>query len=183
MIHLAKIILVLLFLLSFAQVGVCENLRVLEKTFCLKMNRPACELPAISTEVPLSSIQNVEGGVARLYFWTSIEVNNDRNIVHVWSASNRSDVWAEHVHVSTSDRFVNLAREFLGYLRELYFIRHKTDPSVHSVQGVFLDLEESPRFRTYSAIRAFPGTYTVEVRNLEQKVVPGGEAKTITIVP
>ena len=160
----------------------CEGLQVVEKTFCLKMDRPACEIPAISDEVPLSSIQSVEDGVAKLYFWSSIDVTDDRNIVYVWSASNRSDEWAERVHVSTSDKLMNLAREIFAHLREIFLARRQADPSVHSVQGVILGLKKSPRFRTYSSIRAVPGTYTVEIRDLDQNVVPGGEAKTITIV-
>ena len=183
MIYLAKIILVLLFLLSFAQIGLCGSLRVVEKTFCLKMSRPACEVPAISDEVSLSRIKNVEGNIVRLYFWSSIEVIEDMTITHVWSASHRSDKWAERVHVSVSDKLMNLGREIIAHVKEILGARRRENPSVHSVQGVFLGLEKSPRFRTYSSIRAKPGTYTVEVRDLEQKVVPGGETKTITIVP
>ena len=59
---------------------------------------------------------------------------------------------------------------------------YKTDPSLHSVQSVMIPIGKSPRFRVYSSIKVKPGTYTVEIRDLNGNVLTGGKAKRITIL-
>jgi len=51
------------------------------------------------------------------------------------------------------------------------------------INGVKLSVKKSPRFRTYSRIIAKPGIYTVDVRDPDSNPLPGGEFKSITILP
>lgn len=159
-----------------------NDIHVVESTFCLKMAPPACEEPAINSQVTLSQIRSVENGIKRLYFWTSIAVSEDKTILHIWKASNRADKWASPVHVSYSDRAKNTLLEFAGHVRDFLYKVFEADPSLHSVQGVMLPIDKSPRFRTYSKARAIPGKYTVEVTDLNGNILPGGEAKYITVL-
>lgn len=163
--------------------GYSSGLKIVQRTFCLEMDRPQCKIPAVSENISLSKIKTIENNVPRLYFWTSVKVTEDLNIMHVWSSSNRSDEWAEPIHVSTGTQFPYLTRErFLSKVEE--YLTNNTNTNLHSNQAVLLDLQRSDRFRTYSSIKAVPGRYTVEVRYLgSEKIVPGGEAKTIIIDP
>lgn len=202
MTHVVKILLLPLFLLSLAEVGVCQTFHVVEKTFCLKIKDSNCIRPAKAAQVTLSSIEEDEHGNARLYFWCSLEVPEKKNILHIWTASDRSDEWDERIHVAKSDSFEEspevddlmlAASEILNhaYSKAISYIRNKMKallmgnvPSamLHSLQGILLDVKKSPLFRTYSSIRAVPGTYRVEIRGLDDEIVPGGEEMTIRIV-
>jgi hypothetical protein len=81
-----------------------------------------------------------------------------------------------------ADKYKNLTIEILGHVRDFLFSKYQADPSAHSVQGVVLPLSRSPRFRTYSSVRAVPGSYEVEIRDLNGKVLPGGEARRVTLL-
>ena len=180
MIRLTKIVLTMICLLSFAQPCISQSLQVVESTFCIELDGPACIRPVVSdsTEISLSNLYQ-----GKIYFWSSIQTNENRNIMHVWSASNRTDKWAEPVHVSWSDQVWNLTNDIIrvaeNFLRIIY---DRGETQLHSVQGIFLSVKKSPHFRTYSSIQAAPGTYSVEVRNMNNQVVQGGEPKTITII-
>lgn len=167
------------FALLLSVQAAAEEIRVVERTFCLDLEPPACPEPVVTDEISLSDIKTVEDDTAVLYFWSAVEVSADRSIVHVWTASNRPDPWAEHVHVA--DRYRNLAIEVLGHVRDFLFSMFRADPNAHSVQGVVLPLQRSPRFRTYSRVRAVPGTYAVEIRDVNGKVLPGGEPRQVTL--
>jgi hypothetical protein len=156
---------------------------VAESAFCLKMEGHECTVPAISEEIRLSDIQTPAYGVPYLYFWSKISVTEDKNIVHVWRTRDRKDKWAEPVHVSRSDRLRNLSLEIVNRVFEFMRIKYKSDDSLHSVQGVMLPLNKSPRFRTYSRVYARPGEYSVEVCDMNGDPVPGGEMKTIRVSP
>ena len=51
------------------------------------------------------------------------------------------------------------------------------------IQGARLSISRSFGFRTYSKIIANPGIYSVEVRDPDSNTLPGGEPKTIIILP
>lgn len=180
MIRLTKIVLTMICLLSFAQPCISQSLQVVESTFCIELDGPACIRPVVSDSTEISLTKQYEG---KIYFWSSIQTNENRNIMHVWSASNRTDKWAEPVHVSWSDQVWNLTNDIIrvaeNFLRIIY---DRGETQLHSVQGIFLSVKKSPHFRTYSSIQAAPGTYSVEVRNMNNQVVQGGEPKTITII-
>ena len=178
MIRLAKIVPAVLYLLFFAQPGISQSLQVVESTFCLELKGPACFRPVVSDSV---SLQQLSGVPAQIYFWSAIEVTENKNIAHVWSASNRTDSWAEPVHVSWSENLMNLARNTINLFLESLRIVYASNSSQHSVQGVILRVDRSSYYRTYSKLRAVPGTYTVQILDYDRQVVPGGEAKTITI--
>lgn len=156
---------------------------VIESTFCLSMNRPECIIPCVENTVSLSQIKTIENGERQLYFWTKIRVDEDKNIMHVWSAKGRHDKWAEPVHVALSDKLKNLAFEAIRQSKDFLRIIYNSNPELDNVQGVMLAVNQSPRFRTYSSIKAKPGEYTVAVYDLNMKLIKGGEPKTITIVP
>lgn len=163
-------------------------LEVVESTFCLKMDRPRCDRPAARHHHTVTEIETVEKNIARLYFWTSIKATEDMEIMHVWSSSDRPDgPWAEPIHISLGDKLKNMAtylsNELAHISKFLYLIKNE-NPSIQNVQGLPLFVERSKRFRTYSSLRAVPGKYSVEVRYVgTRELVPGGEAKTITIRP
>ncbi|MFX0209771.1 MAG: hypothetical protein ACFFDT_27565 [Candidatus Hodarchaeota archaeon] len=159
-----------------------SQLEVIESTFCLKMDKPDCEIPCVAEQISLEQIKTTEGGEKRLYFWTRIKVMENRNITHAWKATNRKDEWAEKVHVSWSDKMINLTSEVLAHTKEFLKVIFKSDSDTHSIQGVMLPLYRSPCFRTYSSIIAKPGIYSVTVYDLNYKVVPGGETRTIRVV-
>ena len=163
--------------------GYSSGLKIIEKKFCLEMDRPECKTCADSENISLSKIKTIENNVPQLYFWTLIEATEDLEIMHVWSSSNRSDKWAERIHVSTGTQFPNLMREMRMHKVREYLIKNM-NTNWHSNQAVLLALQRSDQFRTYSSIKAIPGRYTVEVRYLgSEKIVLGGEAKTIIIDP
>ncbi len=62
-------------------------------------------------------------------------------------------------------------------------IVHVWSESDSIIHGVKLSISKSPRFRTYSKIIAKPGIYRVEVRDPNSNTLPGGESKTIKILP
>lgn len=174
------IILAVVFTVVSTSYSWADGLRAIERTFCLQLEGPACAVPAVTKLVSLSDIRTVKDGVVRLYFWSAIEVSEDQNVVHVWTVSHRPRPWAERIHVAYSDKLRNLALEILGHVRDFLFTKYKADPSVHSVQGVVLPIQRSATFRTYSSVRAVPGTYQVEIRNMNGNVLPGGEVREIT---
>lgn len=163
--------------------GYSSGLKIVQETFCLEMDRPQCKIPAVSENVSLSEIKTIENNDPQLYFWTSVEAVEDLEIMHVWSSSNRSDEWAEPIHVSAGAQFPNLMREMRMHKVKEYLMKNM-NTNWHSTQAVLLALQRSDRFRTYSSIKAVPGRYTVEVRYLgSEKIVPGSESKTIIIDP
>ena len=103
--------------------------------------------------------------------------------MHVWSAKGRDDSWAEHVHIALSDKLKNLALESIRQAKDFLRIIYNSNPTLDNVQGVMLPINRSPRFRTYSSIKAKPGEYTVAVYDLNKNLIVGGEPKTIKILP
>ena len=191
MICLARIVLTMSYVLFFAQLGISQHLpneiRVVASTFCIELDGSDCARPVVSDsdEVSLSQLLDSPAGI---YFWSAIEATEDRNVMHVWSASHRTDKWAEPVHVSLSDRLAHLGRKTYEEIRKtakefLSIMYNKADSPLHSVQGIVVEVRQSSQFRTCSRLRAVPGIYSVEVRNLNGQVVPGGKPKTITIRP
>ena len=178
-----KVIFIISFCYLFIGSIVFAENRVVESAFCLKMDAPECSIPSISNEVSLSQIVSIENGIRRLYFWSKIAVDEDKNIVHVWSNKGRDDRWAVQVHVSKSDKLRNISLEIVNRVYEYLRIKYNADPSANSVQGVLLPINKSPRFRTYSSIKVKPGEYTVEICDLDNNVIPGGEAKSIKVLP
>ena len=156
---------------------------IIESTFCLYIDRPQCSIPCVENTISLSQIQTVENGEKRLYFWTKIRVDEDKNIMHVWSAKGRNDKWAETVHVARSDKLRNLALEVIKQFKDFLCIIYNSNPTLDNVQGVILPVNCSPRFRTYSSIKAKPGEYTVAVYDLSKQLITGGEPKTIKVIP
>ena len=180
MIRLAKIVPAVLYLLLFAQPSLSQSLQIVESTFCLELKGSDCFRPIASDSISLQHL-SVPSAPPQIYFWSAIKARTGKKeIMHVWSASGRADRWAAPVHVARSDHLKNMVIDlFIGALRAMY----AADPSQHSVQGVILGVDRSSRYRTYSKIRAVPGTYTVQVVDYDRQVVPGGERKTITIRP
>lgn len=78
--------------------------RVVESTFCLKMDKPDCSIPAVTQQIKMSDILTIEDGIKILYFWTSIAVSEDKTIVHVWSESD-SIILGVKLSISKSPRF------------------------------------------------------------------------------
>jgi hypothetical protein len=174
------VLLVLTLVLAAAAPGAAQEIQVVERAFCLELERPNCPVPVVGDQIPISDLKTSENKEARLYFWSVVEVSADRSIVHVWTASHRPNPWAERVHVA--DKYKNLTIEILGHVRDFLFSRFQAEPDAHSVQGVVLPLHRSPRFRTYSSVRAVPGLYEVEIRDLNGNVLPGGEARRVTLL-
>lgn len=157
--------------------------RVVESSFCLQLELSECTIPYVTDSISISQIKTTKNGKKVLYFWTKISVDEDKNIMHVWSAEGREDKWAEPVHVSWSDKIRNLAFEIVAQTKDFLRIIHNSNPGNHSVQGVILAINKSPRFRTYSSILAKPGKYTIGVYDLNRNIIPGGEPKTIEVLP
>ena len=160
-----------------------QGLRVIEKTFCLELERPQCVIPAVSDGITLGQLNPDGNGQRHLYYWTSIEVSEDRNVVHVWAAANRTRPWAERVHLSWAERVEAAALEAVDVVRRTLVNILQSNDLLHSVQGRLLAINRSPRFRTYSSIRAVPGTYSVEVQDLNGTIIENGAARTVTILP
>ena len=159
--------------------------KIAESMFCLGMKRPECGAQADLAEVYLNNVQTIEDGVRKLFFWTSMQANEDlQNVAHVWLSSERPDEWPETVRIWIHEKVKKFTVEDKIRLKRRLSEIEKTNPNMHSVQAVILSLHRSSNFRTYSSIRAVPGRYTVEVRYPNgQKIVPGGGPKTITIKP
>lgn len=159
-----------------------EN-RVVESAFCLEMDARECAIRVDSDQVDLSQIVAVEDGIKRLYFWSKIAVDEGESIVHVWSKKGSGDRKAEQVYVSKSGRLQDISAETVNRVYEYLRVRYHADPSTNSVQGVLLPIRKSPGFRIYSKIKVRPGDYTVEICDLDGNVIPGGEAKSIRVLP
>ena len=130
---------ILLFNFMFSSFALAQH-EIIESTFCLYMDRPECLIPCVEETVSLSQIQTVEDGEKRLYFWTKIRVDEDKNIMHVWSAEGRIDRWAERVHIAWSDKLRNLASEVIGQAKDFLRIMYNSNPSLDNVQGVMLPI-------------------------------------------
>ncbi len=161
-----------------------QELDVTKSRFCLEMMRPECKDPAYGDEISLLDIRTIEDNVRKIFFWTSMKASQgSQNVVHVWS-SERPDAWVEEVHISIGDKIRKFPMEDEIRLKERLLEITEASPNIHAVQAVVLSLDPSSRFRTYSSLRAVPGRYSVEVWHPDSlQVVPGGEAKTITIRP
>ena len=136
-----------------------QGLRVIEKTFCLELERPQCVIPAVSDGITLGQLNPDGNGQRHLYYWTSIEVSEDRNVVHVWAAANRTRPWAERVHLSWAERVEAAALEAVDVVRRTLVNILQSNDLLHR------------SFRTYSSIRAVPGTYSVEVQDLNGTII------------
>ena len=153
-----------------------KEFKIIESTFCTSVKNDQYDRPYWN-KISLSKIEPEQDGEKRIFFWTKVQVDEEKDIMHVWSAEGR-EKWAEPVHVSRTDKVKNLAVEIFeqvkGYLRIKF---NNSQQDLCNVQGVILGTGRSPRFRTHSKIKAKPGIYTVEVYDLNNKLVPGGEAK------
>ena len=181
-ISLRQAIVILVLSLS-ASGAYAQGVMVVEGTFCLELEGPQCVVPVVSETISLEILRPEDNGQRHLYYWTSIQVSENRNISHVWTAANRSDPWAERVHVSTAERFQAAFFEILETFRRTLVNVLQRNDSLHHVQGVLLPINQSPRFRTYSRIRAIPGTYSVVVQDLNGSIIPGGEGRSVSVAP
>ena len=93
---------------------------IIESIFCLLMDRPECAIPCVGDTIRLSQIQTTENGEKQLYFWTKVRVDEDKNIMHVWSAKSRNEEWAERFHVAKSDRLITLAVEIYREVKKVF---------------------------------------------------------------
>jgi hypothetical protein len=109
---------------------------IIESTFCLSMDGPECVIPCVENTISLSQIQTVENREKRLYFWTKIQVEEDKNIMHVWSAKGRNDKWAERVHVAWSDKIRILGLEVIRQSKDFLRIIYNSNPTLDNIQGV-----------------------------------------------
>ena len=159
-----------------------QEIRVVDQTFCLEIRWHTCDRPAVTDEVRIDQLITDEEDKPLLYYWTSIETSEDIHITHVWAAADRKDPWAEKIHISLTDRIKAGVAEVVKVVRNMLIIIYEKDPSVHSVQGVVLSIDRSPRFRTRSSITAKPGTYFVEVRDYNGDIIENGETRKITIL-
>ena len=168
--------------LCIGTIVLAEN-RVVESDFCLRMDARECSVPVSSNEVNLSQIVSIENGIKRLYFRSKIAVDEGGSIVHVWTRKGNSDRSAEQVHVSKSGKLQDISPKTVNRVYEYLRTRYNADASANSVQGVLLGIRKSPGFRTHSKVKAKPGDYIVEILDLDGNVVPGGEAKSIRVLP
>lgn len=166
--------------LAIGSIVFAEN-RVLESTFCLKMDGLNCSVPLTSERLDLSQIVSIENGIRRLYFWSKIEVNEDQNIVHVWVKKRGGDRLAKQVHVFKSRNLQDLSPETVNVAYENLKIKYNTAEPPNSIQGVILPVRRSAGFRTYSKIRITPGVYIAEICDIDGNTIAGGEAKTIRV--
>jgi hypothetical protein len=173
--------LVIILILVFVSKVSLAEIRVVESRFCRSMDKPECTIPCCNNEITMDKIALDKEGQRRIYFWTKVSVDEDKNIMHVWQSKDKLEQWAERVHVSRSDKLRNLTFDLINQSKEFLKIIFNSNVKTDNVQGVLLSLKKSPRYRTYSSIQAKPGTYTVSVYDYNHKLVPGGEPQTIKI--
>jgi len=156
---------------------------VKESAFCLDMAERECSTPVTGNEVTLSQAASTDNGFRRIYFRSKIAVGEDTHLLHIWTHKREGDRSSEQIHLAVSGKVKDLPPESRDGVVEHLKERYAADPLAHSVQGVLLSIKMSPGFRTYSRIKAKTGTYTVEVCDLKGNSIPGGEAKSIEVLP
>ena len=199
--HLFKIVLALICLLSFVEPSMSQSLRVVESTFCIDMDNKECITPADSKEISRSVIRDIEDGIPRLSFWTKLQVLKKDAIAHIWipleyplqvsssivEGPDRID-YLMHMAPCLSLEFLKLnMKRFVSIpwlnLKKLKLPK-KLHPTIDRVLGVCLGAQAiSKSFRTHSNIKAEPGTYSVVVIDSDKNIIPGGDVKTIKVVP
>ena len=181
--HLLKVALaVALCHLLTCPAALAEN-KAIEGDFCVKIEARECSTPVPADGVAISKIESIEDGSARLHFRSKIAADEDQTIMHVWRHETGTERSADLVHVSKSGKLETVTEETVDGIYAYLNKRYGEDAAATSLQAVVLGVRKSPGFRTYSKIRVKPGTYTVEVCDLAGNVLPGGEAKSVKILP
>ena len=174
--------------LLLMQAHAAYSLEVIESAFCVKLDAPDCAIyiPEKS-RITLHQLQEVQEGEPRIFYWSKINLREDKKFMHVWITEDReTSEWLAKVHVSWADKLRNRFNEVAPQVSNLAMqalstIYQDENPSAHNVQGIILSALPSGSYRTHSSLKAAPGTYKVEIRTLDGEVIPGGEAKTIKV--
>ena len=170
----------------FWQASAAYSLEVKEAALCTEISDRECSGDILKKCVSMNDLPEDKEGKRHIYYWTKIALQEDRKIMHVWIATDRSDVWRKTVHLGFSDKMRNHFNEIIPQVSEwaLEALRIKfrqENPTTHSVQGIVLPVVPSGSYRTYSSLTAVPGVYRVEAQTLKGERIPGEEAKTIRV--
>ena len=176
--HYRVVIIILCFSVFLYQQAHSEQI-VTESAFCLDVKKSMCLSPLVEDKITLSSTLSAKNQQNRIYFWSKINTDEHKYIMHVWRKKG-SGHRVEPAHLSWSSQIENLSPEVISQTNEkLELIRE----SASKIQGVILSINKSPGFRTYSSIITIPGKYSVGVYDLNGKVVQGGDPKSVEVSP
>ena len=158
--------------------------KVVASMFCASVNADqVCTNPIIRGQIRLQDLSS-----GRIHFWSALDTQEGDNYLHAWVTTDRPIPWAQPFHVHYLERARQAGCTILDLAErgiELWLsIRYGNTEGFHNSQGVVLCSDEtSEGYRTSSNLSAAVGTFSVEVLNFNEQVVPGGEEKTLTILP
>ena len=170
--------------LGLALSHTASALEVRESIFCASVNIDnECTIPIIRDQI---SLQDLSSG--RIHFWTAVDTEKGDYYLHAWMTTDRPIPWVEPFHVHSLEAARRAGCAILDVVErtiELFLaVRYGNAEGFHNSQGVALcSDEESADYRTSSNLEAGEGTFSVEVLTFSDKVVPGGERKTLTVLP
>jgi len=163
-----------------------EPAEVTQKTFCFRLNpiTPTCDIPVprFRTSITLDELPTDDEGNRFVYFWTSIYVVENIEVMHVWYSTNDKEPWAQTVHFHWIDRTVSLYNNLkvtaIGVLRTIF----GSHEDLHDLQALGFTVKPRSLNRWATGLTITPGIYSVEVRDLNGNLIKGGEKVTVEVV-
>ena len=154
---------------------------VVESNFCFDVKKLECINPFVTDKISLSQINTVDNGQKRIFFWTKIFTDEQKDIMHLWSKEG-SGSGSGPVHITWPDQQENLSSETKIQTKKSLEAMRASTANTLNVQWVVLNIKQSPGFRTYSSILATPGKYSVRVYDLNGEMIEGGDLRSVEVV-